>query len=370
MGTWGRARTGIIAATLVTSCTAAPAAPAPQKQAPPPQVDSFSVVATGDVLIHPQLTDQADADAGDVGDGKLDFRPLLSGVKRTVSGADLAICHLETPLAAKGGPYSGWPSFSAPPQIAAAIADTGYDTCSTASNHTLDQGANGIRRTLDALDAAGVKHTGSARTPQEADKPLIMDVGGVKVAQIAFAYGFNGGATSADEAWQANRLQPAKVHAAARRARAAGADVVIASIHWGLENHQAPTAEQKTTARDLTSGNDIDLVVGHHAHVVQPIEKINGKWVAYGLGNEVAYMTLGNTEEGIAARFRFVRTGGGWTVGRAEYVPIYTDLSGPVRLKDLSDPASAKRYPEPLRHIDDAVLSGGGAKDGLRRAGA
>ena len=101
---------------------------------------SFSVVATGDVLIHPALTEQAEADGG----GKIDYRPLLAGIKPLISGADLGICHLETPLAPEGGPYSGYPSFSAPPEIADALKDTGYDTCSTSSNHTIDQGADGV----------------------------------------------------------------------------------------------------------------------------------------------------------------------------------------------------------------------------------
>src|SRR6059058_518325 len=125
---------------------------------------SFSVVATGDVLIHPALTEQAEAD----GHGKLDYRPLLAGIKPLISGADLGVCHLETPLAQEGGPYSGYPSFSAPPEIADALKDIGYDTCSTSSNHTLDQGAAGIERTLDKLDEAGLKHTGSARSAKEA----------------------------------------------------------------------------------------------------------------------------------------------------------------------------------------------------------
>ena len=107
-----------------------------------------------------------------------------------MSAADLALCHLEVPLAEPGGPYAGYPRFNAPPQVAAALAGAGYDSCSTASNHTLDQGRDGVARTLDALDAAGLAHTGSARSAQEAARPLIHNLGAVRVAQVSFTYGW------------------------------------------------------------------------------------------------------------------------------------------------------------------------------------
>ncbi len=91
-----------------------------------------------------------------------------------------------------GGPFTGYPSFASPPQVAAALADTGYDSCSTASNHTLDAGTEGIRRTLDHLDKAGVRHAGSARTAEEATTPTLLEAGVARVAHLAYTYGTNG----------------------------------------------------------------------------------------------------------------------------------------------------------------------------------
>lgn len=329
--------------------------------------DSFTVVATGDVLIHPRLTEQAEADGG----GKIDYRQLFAGVKPLVSGADLGICHLETPLAPEGGPYSGYPSFSAPPEIADALKDTGYDTCSTASNHTLDQGAAGVQRTLDKLDQTGLKHTGSARSAEEAGKPLILDVHGVKVAQLSYAFGFNGIKRPAGKPWLANEIDPDEILSAAREAKAAGAEVVIASLHWGVEYQHDVTAEQKQLAQKLTASPDLDLIVGHHAHVVQPFQKVGGKWVAFGLGNEVARHDepRGSTEEGVAARFRFSRAGGKWTVDKAEYVPTLIDLGPPIRLRDLTTAPPAQRGKEALADIDEVVLSRGAGDEGLSRPG-
>ena len=263
-------------ALMLTACgsEAAPqrssAGPASPSAAASP--DSFTVVATGDVLIHPRLTDQAEAD----GRGKIDYRQLFAGVKPLVSGADLGICHLETPLAPEGGPYSGYPSFSAPPEIADALKDTGYDTCSTASNHTLDQGAAGVQRTLDKLDQTGLKHTGSARSAEEAGKLLILDVHGVKVAQLSYSFGFNGIKRPAGKPWLANEIDPDEILAAAREAKAAGAEVVIASLHWGVEYQHAVTAEQKQVAQKLTASPDLDLIVGHALDQVNKLITVRG----------------------------------------------------------------------------------------------
>ena len=328
---------------------------------------SFSVVATGDVLIHPALTEQAEADGG----GKIDYRPLLAGIKPLISGADLGICHLETPLAPEGGPYSGYPSFSAPPEIADALKDTGYDTCSTSSNHTIDQGAEGVTRTLDKLDAIGVKHTGSARSAAEAAKPLILDVHGVKVAQVSYAFGFNGIKVPAGKPWLANQIDVEDVLAAARKAKQAGAQVVIASLHWGVEYQHDPTAEQRSQAKKILASDDVDLIVGHHAHVVQPFEKIGDKWVAYGLGNSVARHSepKGDTEEGAAARFRFVRDGDRWKVDKAEYIPTLIRLEAPIRLIDLSTSPSSPPVTKALQDTDKNILSLNAAKSGLTRPG-
>ena len=348
----------------------APAAPAPA---------SFTVVASGDVLIHPELTEQARADSetahsdtADSGISVPDFGPLFAGVVAAVSGADLALCHLEVPLADPAGPYAGYPSFNAPPQVASALAGAGYDSCSTASNHTLDRGRSGVLRTLDALDAAGLAHTGSARSAPEAARPLILDLGVARVAQVAFTYGFNGLQLPADAPWLANRLDADAVLRAARAAKQAGAEVVIASLHWGTEYQAEPTDEQRALAARLLADPAVDLIVGHHAHVVQPFERIGGEWVAYGLGNHLARHAepRGRTEEGVIARFTFAQVPGiGWRVTRAEYLPTLVELGPPIRLVDLSTAPPSSRSAQALARIDQVVLSRGGAEAGLTRPG-
>ncbi|SES07907.1 poly-gamma-glutamate synthesis protein (capsule biosynthesis protein) [Actinokineospora terrae] len=336
--------------------------------ATPPSTPGFTLIAGGDVLIHPALTEQATADGG----GKRDYTQLLAGIKPAIEAADVAVCHLEVPIAGPDGPFRGYPKFSAPPEIVTALAATGFDTCSTASNHTLDQGPTGVIGTLDALDAAKITHTGAARTADEAARPLIRDVAGVKVGFLSFTFGLNQGtARPAGSPWMTNILSPEAVRAGARAAKSAGAEVVVASLHWGIEGKHDPSPDQLRIAKAVLADPAVDLIIGHHAHVVQPFERIDGKWVTYGLGNMVAKHEepKGPTEEGVLARFHFTKSGPTWTVDRAEYLPLLTDLGPPIRLRDLtSDPAApATRKSQALTRTDQAVLSRSAATAGLTR---
>jgi poly-gamma-glutamate synthesis protein (capsule biosynthesis protein) len=320
------------------------------------------------VLIHPALTEQAEAD----GAGKRDYAPLFAGIAPVVGAADLAVCHLEVPIAGAEGPFQGYPRFYAPPELAAGLAATGYDVCSTASNHTMDHGAAGVLSTLDALDGAGIAYTGSARSAEDAGEPLILDVPGAKVGWLSYTFAFNSGTERpAGSPWMANLLDTGTVIEDARAAKAAGADVVVASLHWGVEGKHEATAEQRRMAKRILGDPAVDLIIGHHAHVMQPFENIGGKWVAYGLGNQVARHAepKGTTEEGALARFRFTKAGGAWAVEQAEYLPTLVDLGPPIRLTDLTaDPdVEPARMRQALDRTEEIVLSLGAGDDGLAR---
>ena len=124
---------------------------------------------TGDILPHTPLINQAKrtAIANSTAETKLDydFRPMFLDIKSLVSDVDLAVCHLETPIAPEGEELSTFPLFGVPKEITTAIADAGFDRCSTASNHTYDRGNDGIDATINALEDAGIEQSGMARTP-------------------------------------------------------------------------------------------------------------------------------------------------------------------------------------------------------------
>ncbi len=142
-------------------------------------------MVSGDVLLHPQLLDEAAAAAQKSGgNGKdFDFQPLLKGLKPYVQDADVALCNMETPIGKP--PYSGYPIFTVPAQIANDLAAIGYDGCTTASNHTMDDGTQGAVRTLNALQGNDLFTTGSYRSKSEQQAPPILDSHGVKLGIIA-----------------------------------------------------------------------------------------------------------------------------------------------------------------------------------------
>ncbi len=347
---------------------------------PAPAPHPFTLVATGDVLPHDSTIQRAKSDAED---GSYDFRPMLAGVKPIISRADLAICHMETVYGEDEGPFTGYPAFTSPPQVAAALKDAGYDSCSTASNHTLDDGADGIARTLKAFDKAGLKHTGSGRTAEESARPALLSAGGAKVAQLAYTYDTNGYPMPDGQPWAVHLIDQKKIIADARAARAAGADVVVVSVHWGTEWQTDPDEQQLALGKALTASKtngrpDIDLILGTHAHIPQAYEKVDGTWIVYGEGDQIAGEMFNDTgarddrgNMSSIARFTFappVKPGARWEVSKAEFVPQWIDVDrGRVMglPEALTKSPGREDYTAAQDHIREAVLSRGAAKDGL-----
>lgn len=287
-----------------------------------PAVRCTNVLVTGDMLVHAQLWQQAKQDAAAAGKAGLDFGPLLEGQRRYINNSDLAICHQETPVAGPEGPFSVYPSFNVPPQIIAASKDVGYQACTTASNRTFDRGTDGLLRTLDALDAAGLKHTGSYRTQNESRGILIMQTPAAKVAVIQATYGLNG--LLPEYPWQVDMLDPAAMIGKAEKARALGADIVLAAMHAGDEYASEPNAQQQEAARALVDSGQFNLVYGHHSHAVQPIENYKGTWIVYGLGNGVTELSPWYVvnNEGLLARVQFGQDlSGKWSATDLAWAP-------------------------------------------------
>ena len=134
------------------------------------------------------------------------------------------------------------------------------------------------------LAAAGLGQSGMARTPGEIG-PAVFTVNGIAISHLSYTYGYNGLRTPDGEPWRSALIDPVRIVDDARAARAMGAEVVIVSLHWGDEGVHEPSRFQRDVANWLTASGAADLVIGHHAHVVQPIEQVNGRWVVFGLGN-------------------------------------------------------------------------------------
>lgn len=274
-------------ASVTVSPVASPT-PTQTPSEPPPKDVRLTLVAGGDVLTHDPVNDSAAVSGG------FDYSPLLAGIDPWVAGADLALCHLEVPVAPSGVAPSGYPVFRAPRAIVRDLGEQGWDGCSTASNHAADAGYDGLAATLGALDRAGMGHVGTARDEQESREAQYYELRRedrtVTIAHLSATYGLNG-LDAPRGPWSVDLIDPARIVRQAKAARAAGADLVVVSLHDGVEYVTEPTEHQRETVRALARSHQVDLVIGHHAHVPQPLDRLgggpkgDGMWVAYGLGN-------------------------------------------------------------------------------------
>jgi poly-gamma-glutamate synthesis protein (capsule biosynthesis protein) len=338
-----------VGADVVITSTATPTVPA-VRLVPPPR--SFSLLATGDVLTESPVALAAAAFAAGT-PLRFDFTPLFGPIAAMLSSADIAICHMEMPIGApddRSGVYGRSPFggnlILAPNEIAGDLRRVGFDRCSTASNHSNDLGEPGIDTTLAALDAAGITHAGTARNASEATTKLLT-VNGVKLAHLAYTRYSN--TVLPVDPWRVNfAASPEQIAADVRAARAAGAEVVVVSVHISRELLDQPTPEDRQFITDLTALVHLDLIIEHGPHVIQPVEKVNGTWVYWSVGNFISGMGSASrgkyadprTLDGIAAGARFTETSPGsftvepWPVllcnevfTRVVYAPIGVGLA-------------------------------------------
>ena len=356
-----------------TGSPSSPPAPPPTTSAPPPPPREVSINYSGDLLWHNTLWKSAEID----GNGKMDFLPQLAALQDYVSGADVAICHSEVPFAKEGGPYTGYPMFKAPPVIAPVLSQIGWDVCTTASNHSLDAGFDGLVRTIDDHAAVGILTSGTFASEEARNTPVIFTTAdGVRVGVVSTTFGTNGIPIPKGKEWSVALMDIDDTLAQAHRARQAGADVVVVHMHAGTEYDSKPNSQQVEFAKAMTSSEDVDLVIGQHAHVAQPITKVNGKWVAYGAGNLIAQSGPSKpyTFEGYLATFTFTeQPDGSFQASAAEFVPTFITKhsSGhPARVYIISDAlasgvgdASALKASE--ARTRETVLSMGGSDEGL-----
>ena len=302
----------------------------------------FTISAGGDMLIHMPVADSA------WNGERWDFSRLMEPVAPYVSGSDIALCNMETAMVPRDQAPSGYPIFGTPRDLADSMAATGWDGCSTSSNHSLDQGFTGVVNTLDFLDEAGLGHVGTARSAEEAEQPQFYTIEGggqkVTVAHIAAAHNTNGLPIPEEAPWAIQMIDIPVIEERARQAREDGADIVVATLHCcEAEYNTAAEPFQEETAAALAASGLVDLYVAHHAHVPRPIVLLeggpngNGMWVAYGMGNFISNQTrdaTGSTESstGLFGIFHGVKDEGESAhIVSAEWLAVTVDAGHVVR---------------------------------------
>lgn len=246
-----------------------PVAPAPADEPvpePEPEPERARILAVGDLLMHVPLVDASTLPGGD-----WDFTPLFAPVRPWIEEADLALANLETTLTGPAYPWSGYPSFNTPPEFARDLKAVGFDAVTNANNHALDYDWYGVEQTIEALEAYGLPHTGTARSRDEQEEILVLEVTpDIRLAVLAYTYGTNG--VPLPDPWSVNLLDPDRIAADIARARSLdGVDLVAVALHFGEEYVREPSAEQESYV-DLALEAGADIVLGSHPHVIQRIE--------------------------------------------------------------------------------------------------
>ena len=216
-----------------------------------------------------------------------DYTDCFSYIKPYVEKADFALANFEVTLA--GPPFKGYPQFSSPDALAVAVKDCGFDALVTANNHTCDGGRVGVVRTLDVLDSLQIPHTGTFHDSAEFNQkyPLMVDVKGIKLAILNYTYGTNELPTP--KGTVVNRIDKNNIVKDIAAAKKLNPDLIVACMHWGIEYDSMPCRNQIQMA-DLLKKQGVDLIIGSHPHVLQPMEldTAANQLLIYSLGNFVS----------------------------------------------------------------------------------
>lgn len=246
---------------------------------------SAVIGAIGDILIHDWVYEDAKTKKG------YNFKPMFQPIKSILQRPDLLIANQESIPGGETLGISSYPSFNSPHEIVDAIMDAGVDFVSTANNHALDKGEAGIKNSIAYYDKMNLPYVGTFKNEKDQNTLRIQNINGIKIAILAFTYGTNGIPVPKGKDYLVNIIDKERILAELSRARRI-ADFVILNLHWGIEYKRFPNEEQKELAKTFTDGG-ADVILGHHPHVLQPIEKLRTKdgrdaVVVYSLGNFIS----------------------------------------------------------------------------------
>lgn len=288
------------------------------------EVTKITIAAAGDFLMHMPIVECAATGSG------YEFNPIFLPVQSYLEGADFTVVNLETRLAGAEFGYSGYPQFNTPTELARDMGEMGVDLVATANNHSLDRGAEGVFKTLDNLDAVGLPHIGTARTAEEQAAVSVFDVGGVKLAFLNATSSLNGIPLPEAYPFAVTMIDSAFLLKQAASARAQGAEIVVAVMHWGEEYSRESSEGQREVAHRLLKGG-IDVIIGSHPHVVQPIQRLTVErgerpfttYVAYSLGNFVSNQRDRYRDSGIVLFVDIEKGREGARVTGVRFLPVW-----------------------------------------------
>lgn len=285
-------------------------------------ISRVSLVAVGDNLIHNTLIS-----AGEQEDGTLDYTSFYANIKNDISSADVAVINQETILGGSSFEYTGYPTFNSPWEIGTAAIDAGFDIFTCATNHSLDKGYSGIEQECKFFsEHPEVVHVGTNTSQEEYNSILYYEKNGIKFAILNYTYGTNGIPIPEGREWCVNMMDKDKITTDVKAARE-NADVVIVFPHWGTENSTEVSDYQREYV-SLFSELGVDIVIGTHPHVLQPVEWVTNETtgkkmlVYYSLGNFISHQTSLNQLCGGMAQIQIEKKGDEVSITSAKLTPV------------------------------------------------
>lgn len=287
------------------------------------QVNQVTLLAVGDNLIHIEVVQ-----SGQQEDGTYSYSHLYDEIKDVISAADIAVINQETILGGKDLKYSGYPAFNSPTEIGDAIAEAGFDVVLHATNHTMDKGLQGVINTFEHWDKhPDITVLGINKTEEDRNKVPIVEKNGIKLAMLNYTYGLNGYKVPKDKPYLVNMLDRDQMEEDIKKAREV-ADFIIVFPHWGTEYVYEPIRTQRELV-DFYYELGVDLVIGTHPHVIQPVEWItsdssHNMLVYYSLGNFLSYQKEPARMLGGIAHVTITKDQTGTYISDAAITPIVT----------------------------------------------
>ncbi len=257
----------------------APAATPPSSVAPPAPPSRITILGAGDVIPHNEVKLSAE---------RYGWNSLFAEIAPLVTAADLAIVNLETPIAPLQTGKLAERVFNAPIGLAVALRDAGFDGAALANNHAWDQRSTGLLETLKNLDQVGLPHAGAGATCADARRPVFFDKNGIRVGWLSSTRIHNLNLNRGPDDPCVFDFDVDEILAVATAIRAGGADLIVLSLHWGVEYEISAKAWDQRFARTLIAGG-IDIILAHHPHVLQ-----SAQWVERKGGRGLVIHSLGN----------------------------------------------------------------------------
>lgn len=313
----------------------AKATPSPQPADTTITYPTITLSAVGDLMTHQSNLNNAYNPSTKT----YNFDGFLEYIKPYLSKSDLTIGNFETVTAGPESGYSGYPSFNTPDAILRSLTSSGFDILSSANNHILDRGLNGLIRTVGKITDYKMINIGSSSDGK--NKYIVKDVNGIKLGILSYSYAFNGldkKLSAAQKAKYLSAIDEKQIKKDISIVKNKGADAVIVVMHWGTEYQREPNTSQTALAKKLFSWG-ADIILGSHPHVIQKSEivKVNGKnkFVIYSMGNFISgYRRVDKanrpnkiyTEDGVVVHLTMEKDPeGGVILRNVDYTPTWVD---------------------------------------------